>query len=859
MKNQSSKFKSKILSISLILLLVVGIYSPLVSAAAVSNNLISNPSFETTGSASSTLPDQWTLAGFGTNDRTFTYPVTGIDGNAARVDISSYTDGDAKWVFNNVPITAGQSYAFKDNYMAIVPTVIAVQYTSASGTTSFDPNFLSVPASPSAWGTASINFTAPSGAITVTVFHLLNSVGSLTVDNYSLTLIPPPTPFDQGFASLTFDDGVQSQMDNAKPILDSAGMKATFYIVTHASAGFSVPTSSPESVLADTIYIYKDQYISNANSQISAQVTLTDNSVINADVVDSSGVTLGSSATVPASSSTLAQAQVNFYIPPTAKSVVVSHNPTEGNSLVVSNVSFGAKGYMPIQDILSLKADGQEIGAHTQIHPDLSTLGTNDAQSQVQGSLNELLANGLSPMLSFNYPYGNFNSSTIQIVQNAGFTSARSVIPGFNGKNANPFALTAQSVNANTTLDQVKAWIDSAKTNKTWLILVFHDITPTISVNDPYASTPTMMQDIVNYLTANNVPVHTISQGIDLLNNVIPAPVVPPTPTPTSTPTSTPTPTVITKTITLYPGWNLITVPVVPINTTTNQAINYTAETFGQFVGADMLSQWSADSYASHIVGVSTTANNFNITSGTGFFIHVTSTKNLSIIGTAIAQTSPTISAGWNLLGWASDTSTNADAFGTLMGNIDIVSTFNNANQQWQSHVMGLPLNNFTINQGNSVFMHRLVSTPTSTPPVSTTSTTATTSISTTSTAMNNVPNSSVEVASLIDATFPDQWTYGGWGTNTAIYEYINDGHIGSHSTKLIVSNYNSGDAHWDYAPQSLTRGMDYQFTAWYKTNTTPHVVVHYIKDNGSEDFFGLSDPEPDGTNNWQKYSGVFS
>jgi peptidoglycan/xylan/chitin deacetylase (PgdA/CDA1 family) len=122
-----------------------------------------------------------------------------------------------------------------------------------------------------------------------------------------------------------------------------------------------------------------------------------------------------------------------------------------------------------------------------------------------------------------------------------------------------------------------------------------------------------------------------------------------------------------------------------------------------------------------------------------------------------------------------------------------------------------------------------------------------------------NVPNPSVEAGT---AMLPTDWAQSSWGTNKPTYQYIaNDGHDGTHSVKVTMANYTDGDAKWVYTPQALTRGADYRFTGWYKTNTIPHVVAQYIKDDGSEDYFGLPDPEPGAnpTTTWQKYSDVFS
>jgi len=126
----------------------------------------------------------------------------------------------------------------------------------------------------------------------------------------------------------------------------------------------------------------------------------------------------------------------------------------------------------------------------------------------------------------------------------------------------------------------------------------------------------------------------------------------------------------------------------------------------------------------------------------------------------------------------------------------------------------------------------------------------------------SSVPNFSVETQDPSNANLPTSWSHSAWGTNTAAYTYVtNDGHDGTKSVKVAISKYTDGDAKWVYTPQALTRGADYRFTGWYKTNTIPHVVAQYIKDDGSEDYFGLPDPEPaaNAATTWQQYSDVFS
>jgi peptidoglycan/xylan/chitin deacetylase (PgdA/CDA1 family) len=125
-----------------------------------------------------------------------------------------------------------------------------------------------------------------------------------------------------------------------------------------------------------------------------------------------------------------------------------------------------------------------------------------------------------------------------------------------------------------------------------------------------------------------------------------------------------------------------------------------------------------------------------------------------------------------------------------------------------------------------------------------------------------NVPNPSVETVSAGNTNLPASWSHSSWGTNTPSYQYIKtDGHDGTKSVKVTMNSYTDGDAKWVYTPQALTHGADYRFTAWYKTNTIPHVVAQYVHADGSEDYFGLPDPEPaaGASTTWQKYSDVFS
>lgn len=240
-----------------------------IPSAAHAANLITNPSVETANASDSTVPQGWNKSSFGANASTFAYPAAGTDGaKAIQVDMTGAAAGSgANWYFDSVPVTAGTSYFFSDKYKSNVATEIDVRYTIASTTPGlgcstaeadtpaghcYQYNWVAdvaAPASPTAWNTLStLSITPPTGTDAMTVFHLLNGAGSLATDAYSLDSANV-NAFSQGYATLSFDDGLQSQYDatlGAGALNNALGnLKATFYIITGLH-GSNVTSTPPE-------------------------------------------------------------------------------------------------------------------------------------------------------------------------------------------------------------------------------------------------------------------------------------------------------------------------------------------------------------------------------------------------------------------------------------------------------------------------------------------------------------------------------------------------------------------------------------------------------------------------------------
>ena len=87
---------------------------------------------------------------------------------------------------------------------------------------------------------------------------------------------------------------------------------------------------------------------------------------------------------------------------------------------------FPASERLTAEEIRQLAQDF-EIGAHTMTHPHLNHLPTDAARQEIIDSKVALELIIGKPLLSFAYPYGDYNEDTKRLVEEAGFRSARSV------------------------------------------------------------------------------------------------------------------------------------------------------------------------------------------------------------------------------------------------------------------------------------------------------------------------------------------------------------------------------------------------------------------------------------------------
>ncbi|NTV44201.1 MAG: polysaccharide deacetylase family protein [Candidatus Yonathbacteria bacterium] len=178
----------------------------------------------------------------------------------------------------------------------------------------------------------------------------------------------------------------------------------------------------------------------------------------------------------------------------------------------VMDASVNPYNYMSPAQAKQLYDEGHEIGSHTLTHAHLASISTSLAQQELVGSLSDLIAKGMPLSNTLVYPYGEYNATIEQLAKDNGYIGARSVEDGYNYKDTDKFALKIKEVTRTTTLAEFQTWINEAVANKTWLVLMFHEVDAASS--DPLAITSGTLQGVVNYLAANQIDVVTMRQGL---------------------------------------------------------------------------------------------------------------------------------------------------------------------------------------------------------------------------------------------------------------------------------------------------------------------------------------------------------
>ncbi len=172
----------------------------------------------------------------------------------------------------------------------------------------------------------------------------------------------------------------------------------------------------------------------------------------------------------------------------------------------------GLAGFLTLDQMRELEnLHGWEIATHHGI--DLTTVSIADAEARIKQEKQWLVDNGFNRGADhFAIPNGAFNENLLNLFKKY-FRTARTI-----AQTAETFPpadwhrLRIINVLNTTTTTTIANAVDDARTNNTWLILVFHKIvaSPTISTEFSISNFGTVVDDIA----ADGIAVKTISQAI---------------------------------------------------------------------------------------------------------------------------------------------------------------------------------------------------------------------------------------------------------------------------------------------------------------------------------------------------------
>jgi peptidoglycan/xylan/chitin deacetylase (PgdA/CDA1 family) len=171
--------------------------------------------------------------------------------------------------------------------------------------------------------------------------------------------------------------------------------------------------------------------------------------------------------------------------------------------------------YMTKTQMGDLPAHGIEIASHTVDHPHLPTLSAAQIDSELKDS-QATLRQWYGPAVARNFatPYGEYNATVLSTSKKY-YRSHRSTDEGYNTKDSTDVNnIKVQNILDTTTPAQVGQWIDQAIRDKSWLVLVYHEVSA--GAEDPtYAVTPANLEAELKLIGQKAITPLTVDKALD--------------------------------------------------------------------------------------------------------------------------------------------------------------------------------------------------------------------------------------------------------------------------------------------------------------------------------------------------------
>jgi hypothetical protein len=130
-------------------------------------------------------PQGWTQASWGSNTNVFSVVAGHTSPSAARVELTNYVSGNAKWLSPVIEVEGG-TYHYSHWYRSSTMSKVQAEVTMADGSKRYI--WIGGQAVSDGWVKISEHITIPDGAVSIRFEHFIESNGWLETDDYSLSL-----------------------------------------------------------------------------------------------------------------------------------------------------------------------------------------------------------------------------------------------------------------------------------------------------------------------------------------------------------------------------------------------------------------------------------------------------------------------------------------------------------------------------------------------------------------------------------------------------------------------------------------------------------------------------------------------
>ncbi len=211
---------------------------------------------------------------------------------------------------------------------------------------------------------------------------------------------------------------------------------------------------------------------------------------------------------------------VSFTFDDAPKSVVTVGLPLMAEAgypatVYITTLNTSVPDYMSWEDVAVVAAQGWEIGAHTHLHLDLTTLTDEAITLDLETANDDFLRHGFDPV-AFATPFGAYDDRVLEIVKRY-YESHRAAWPaGTNSFSPDPYAIVSYKITRDTTIEEVTSLLENLQKTGGWVVFQLHHLFPQGEVvTEEYGSD--LLSEIIEQVQSRNIAVLTVSDALKQL------------------------------------------------------------------------------------------------------------------------------------------------------------------------------------------------------------------------------------------------------------------------------------------------------------------------------------------------------